>query len=227
MDPILGQIILWPVTTFIPVDWMECNGQLLQINQYQALYSLLGNTYGGNAPTTFGLPDLRGRVPIGVNTTPFTVNGTTTISQRNFASMGGTENSPSTLLQHTHGCTVNLSGASAQINTTVPMPPIATANTTDFTPAKNPSTSTCLGVSPSDPNSGQEYDIYANIPSGKKPDVNLGNSSITINTSAPITGTVAGTAAAQGIANATVNTMQPFLALKYIIAVNGIYPQRP
>ena len=48
---------------FPPKGWAFCNGQLLPINQNQALFSLLGTTYGGNGQTTFALPDLRGRVP--------------------------------------------------------------------------------------------------------------------------------------------------------------------
>jgi len=66
MDPILGQIILWP-GTFIPEGWAECDGSVLQIQQYQALYSLIGNTYGQHSSTTFALPDLRGRVPVGLD----------------------------------------------------------------------------------------------------------------------------------------------------------------
>jgi microcystin-dependent protein len=54
---------------FPPKGWAECNGQLLQINQNQALFSLLGTTYGGDGRTTFALPDLRGRVPIAWGTT--------------------------------------------------------------------------------------------------------------------------------------------------------------
>jgi microcystin-dependent protein len=49
---------------FAPKGWAECNGQLLPINSNQALFSLLGTAYGGNGQTTFGLPDLRGRVPV-------------------------------------------------------------------------------------------------------------------------------------------------------------------
>jgi microcystin-dependent protein len=49
---------------FAPKGWAMCNGQLLPINQNQGLFSLLGTTYGGNGQTTFGLPDLRGRVPM-------------------------------------------------------------------------------------------------------------------------------------------------------------------
>ncbi|HEX8571594.1 MAG TPA: tail fiber protein [Allosphingosinicella sp.] len=47
-----------------PKGWALCNGQLLPINQNQALFSLLGTTYGGNGQTNFALPDLRGRLPL-------------------------------------------------------------------------------------------------------------------------------------------------------------------
>ena len=49
---------------FAPKGWAQCNGQLLPINQNQALFSLLGTTYGGNGQTTFALPNLQGKVPI-------------------------------------------------------------------------------------------------------------------------------------------------------------------
>ena len=49
---------------FPPKGWAFCNGQLMQINQNQALFALLGTTFGGNGQTNFGLPNLRGRVPI-------------------------------------------------------------------------------------------------------------------------------------------------------------------
>lgn len=51
---------------FAPKGWALCNGQLLPINQNQALFSLLGTTFGGDGRVTFALPDLRGRVPIHV-----------------------------------------------------------------------------------------------------------------------------------------------------------------
>ena len=55
---------------FAPRSWALCNGQLLSINQNQALFSLLGTTFGGDGRTTFALPDLRGRTPIGPGTGP-------------------------------------------------------------------------------------------------------------------------------------------------------------
>jgi microcystin-dependent protein len=61
--PFLGELKLASFN-FAPKGWAQCNGQLLPINQNQALFALLGTTYGGNGQTTFALPDMRGRVPI-------------------------------------------------------------------------------------------------------------------------------------------------------------------
>lgn len=55
---------------YAPVNWLKCEGQLLAISQYTALFSLLGTTYGGNGITTFALPDLRGRIPMGTGQGP-------------------------------------------------------------------------------------------------------------------------------------------------------------
>lgn len=63
MDPILSQIQLFPVT-FAMEGWMKCEGQTLNIMQYQALFSLIGITYGGDGRTTFKVPDLRGAEPL-------------------------------------------------------------------------------------------------------------------------------------------------------------------
>lgn len=62
-DPFLSEIRVFSFN-FPPKGWAFCNGQLLPINQNQALFSLLGTTYGGNGQTNFALPDLRGRAPI-------------------------------------------------------------------------------------------------------------------------------------------------------------------
>ena len=62
-EPFLSEIRIMSFG-FPPKGWALCNGQLLPINQNQALFSLLGTTYGGNGQTTFALPDLRGRVAI-------------------------------------------------------------------------------------------------------------------------------------------------------------------
>jgi microcystin-dependent protein len=62
-DPYLSEIRMMSFN-FAPKGWALCNGQFMPINQNQALFSLLGTTYGGNGQTTFALPDLRGRVPM-------------------------------------------------------------------------------------------------------------------------------------------------------------------
>src|SRR5919112_1238150 len=62
-EPFLSEIRIMSFN-FPPKGWAFCNGQLMQINQNQALFSLLGTTYGGNGQTTFALPNLRGRAPI-------------------------------------------------------------------------------------------------------------------------------------------------------------------
>lgn len=64
MDPFIGQISIVGFN-FAPRNWALCDGQLLPISQYQALYALLGTTYGGDGRTTFQLPDLRGRAATG------------------------------------------------------------------------------------------------------------------------------------------------------------------
>jgi microcystin-dependent protein len=61
--PYLGQVSIMAFG-YPPKGWAQCNGQLLPINQNQALFSLLGTTYGGNGQTTFALPDLRGRAAV-------------------------------------------------------------------------------------------------------------------------------------------------------------------
>ena len=64
-DPFLSEIRIMSFV-YAPRGWALCNGQLLPINQNQALFSLLGTTYGGDGRVNFALPDLRGRVPIHV-----------------------------------------------------------------------------------------------------------------------------------------------------------------
>ena len=63
MNPFMGQLMLF-AGNFAPRGWAFCNGQLLSIDAYSALFSILGTTYGGDGRTTFALPDLRSRVPI-------------------------------------------------------------------------------------------------------------------------------------------------------------------
>jgi microcystin-dependent protein len=63
MDYLLGQMQLFPFD-FVPEGWLLCNGQALQIRQYNALFSLLGINYGGDGKTTFCLPNLANTSPV-------------------------------------------------------------------------------------------------------------------------------------------------------------------
>jgi microcystin-dependent protein len=62
-NPYVGEIRMF-AGNFAPVGWMFCDGQLLAIAENDTLFALIGTTYGGDGQTTFGLPDLRGRIPI-------------------------------------------------------------------------------------------------------------------------------------------------------------------
>jgi microcystin-dependent protein len=68
-EPFVGEIRMF-AGNFAPRGWALCDGQLLDISQNDALFSLLGTTYGGDGRTTFGLPDMRGRIPIHAGTGP-------------------------------------------------------------------------------------------------------------------------------------------------------------
>ena len=69
MDPIMGTIILFAGDSQ-PRGWFYCDGRLLSIAQYSALFSILGTTYGGDGMVTFALPNLQSRVPVGAGTGP-------------------------------------------------------------------------------------------------------------------------------------------------------------
>lgn len=69
MDPYIGDVRLF-AGNFAPVGWVLCNGALLSISENDALFALIGTTFGGDGITNFGVPDLRGRVPVGQGTGP-------------------------------------------------------------------------------------------------------------------------------------------------------------
>ena len=69
MENYLGQILVF-AGNFAPRGWLPCNGQILPINQNQALFSIIGTTYGGDGITNFRLPDLRGRAAVGYGIGP-------------------------------------------------------------------------------------------------------------------------------------------------------------
>lgn len=88
--------------TYTPSGWLPCDGRLLSISSYDALFSLLGTAFGGDGVSTFGIPDLRGRLPIGAGQGPG-------LSNRPFASKGGSESATLTANQvptHSHAFNV-------------------------------------------------------------------------------------------------------------------------
>ena len=78
-QPFIGAITIF-AGNFAPVNWAFCQGQLMDISQNTALFSLIGTTYGGDGVTTFALPDLRGRIPVhqgqGPGLSPYTIGET-------------------------------------------------------------------------------------------------------------------------------------------------------
>lgn len=111
MEPFLGQIQAFGFN-FAPRGWAKCDGQLLPISQYSALFSLLGTIYGGDGRTTFALPDLRGRSPIHYGNGP----GLTT---RPIGQRSGQENVTLTTSQipaHNHPTNIAVSTESGEEN---------------------------------------------------------------------------------------------------------------
>jgi len=82
-EPFVGEIRMF-AGNFAPRGWAFCDGQLLAVSQNDALFSLLGTIYGGDGRTTFGLPDIRGRIPVHAGTGPG-------LSQYRLGSRGGAE----------------------------------------------------------------------------------------------------------------------------------------
>lgn len=101
-EPFVGEIRMF-AGNFAPRGWAFCDGQLLAASQNDALFSLLGTIYGGDGRTTFGLPDMRGRIPIHAGSGPG-------LSQRRLGAKGGAENVTLTVNQlpsHGHNLSVS------------------------------------------------------------------------------------------------------------------------
>lgn len=121
MEGTIGEIRMF-AGNFAPRSWALCAGQLLAISQFSALFSILGTTYGGDGRTTFALPDLRGRVPVGEGSGPG-------LSPRRLGEKAGAENVALTLSEMpthnhqatgTHSLSVELQANSADGNTNAP-----------------------------------------------------------------------------------------------------------
>lgn len=106
--PFLGEIRLWgPAAP--PTGWALCDGQLLSVASNAALFNVLGNRFGGDGVTTFALPDLRGRIPIGPGQAPG-------LSNRQLGQAGGAETCTLTVAQlpaHAHTLAANPSNGSS------------------------------------------------------------------------------------------------------------------
>ncbi|WP_346857048.1 tail fiber protein [uncultured Draconibacterium sp.] len=109
MEPFIGEILMFG-GNFAPRGWALCDGQLLPINSYQALFSILGTTYGGDGRTTFALPDLRGRLAMHAGSGPG-------LTPRPLGQKSGTETVTLTTTQmpsHNHTGTGTIQCASGQ-----------------------------------------------------------------------------------------------------------------
>ena len=123
-EPFIGQIEIFAFG-YPPSGWAQCSGQLLPINQNQALFSVLGTTFGGDGRTTFALPDLRSRVPMGQGAGPG-------LTPRQVGEKGGEERHTLTIAEtplHTHAINT-ISKPSLTNNVDVPTNTVALAKTT-------------------------------------------------------------------------------------------------
>ena len=128
-EPFLGEIRIFTFG-FAPKGWALCNGQLLQIAENDALFSLIGTVYGGDGVTTFALPDLRGRVNLGLGQGPG-------LSLYSLGQKGGAESVALTANQvgaHTHNIAAASSATAADPGSTV-IPGTPAANTAFYASA--------------------------------------------------------------------------------------------
>jgi microcystin-dependent protein len=111
MEGTIGEIRMF-AATFSPRFWAYCNGQLLPINQNQALFSILGTTYGGNGTTNFALPNMQSRVAVGTGTGP----GLSTYQLGQLTGVESTTITAANIPSHTHV----IAGAAKMLTTTAP-----------------------------------------------------------------------------------------------------------
>lgn len=189
-EPFIGQVTIF-AGNFAPRSWAFCDGQLLPISSNSALFSILGTVYGGDGRTTFGLPDLRGRVAIGPRNGPG-------LSDYRLGERGGVEDVVLNISQipaHTHPATAT-----------------ATSNATMM----------AEGQDGDDPNPGGKMlaagsNIFRN--NARAEDVSMDPAMVSVNTDVAVTVGNAGN-------NLDHENRQPYLALNYIIALQGLYPSR-
>ncbi len=256
MDCYMGMII--PVAfNYAPSDFLECNGVVLNMAQYAAVYSLLGTYYGGDGRSTFGLPDLRGRQMLGYgtyqNTGPSYQMGVTGGQPpQNGLLVGTTPISVNNLPPHTH--TAAFAATSGSVPVTIPATTGSGSITATASIAAVPGIDSHAVTSPVA--SSSYYLTGAQTP-GKPPvavqgpftptapaagaAATINGTTVTVNTSAyvpptpqqtvNVTAVTGGavTNANTGGGQALVTTMQPppTQVVNFIICMVGLYPSRP
>ncbi|TXT37896.1 MAG: phage tail collar domain-containing protein [Comamonadaceae bacterium] len=203
MDGMIGSILLF-AGNFAPRNWMLCAGQTLQIQSNTALFSILGTTYGGNGTTTFQLPNLIGRVPVGVGSAPLPPGVSTPYV---LGQSGGNDNTALNISQlpaHIHANTV--SAQALTVTSSIAIPSVSGSDANAAKPSNTAVPGKMTGTS-----------MYSTA----TPDGNLKPFNVTA-TATPVVA-ITNAAVGQGL---PFDNRQPFLAMNYIICANGIYPSR-
>jgi microcystin-dependent protein len=206
MDPIIGQIIMF-VGNFAPEGWAFCWGQELPIAQNQALFAVIGIQFGGNGTSTFKLPDLRGRFPVGSGNGP-------NLTPRTQGQSGGAESVILTIAQmpaHQHAIT----------NTTTNGLTMSGSGTVKCSSAAGNTASPANAYPSLAKQSAANYTSTAT-------DATASMATDIIQLSGTISGNVTVTSQCQIAGNGQSHeNMPPWTCINYIIAVNGIFPTRP
>ncbi|NQZ11751.1 MAG: tail fiber protein [Algicola sp.] len=210
MEFIMGGIIMFG-GNFAPRSWASCEGQLLAISQNQALYAILGTTWGGDGRTTFAIPDLRGRVPAGIGRGPG-------LSQINLGRHVGTETTQMTITQmpaHTHTAAfAGTGGGSGSLTATAKMFAAGAAGDVSA-PANN-----YLG-------DGKAGFNAANIYNATKGSDTLAADAIEVALSGSTGGITGGTVTVGATGGSQkLNNIQPSLGMRYLICTQGTFPSR-
>lgn len=218
MEPFIAQIMLFG-GNFAPRGWAFCDGSLLPISQNTALFSLIGTIYGGDGRTTFALLDLRGRAPIHQGHMP---GGQYSyrLGQR-----GGQESNTlntSHLPAHNHPVSGSGGGISGSATATISGAPGVTMNVSDDNDAGEEPNGNYLGKNDAGAlyASGHNGTMASGAISADAETlaVSVDTSGLSVNMSGLSTGNTGG---GQPIQN-----MQPYIAMNYIIALQGIFPSR-
>ncbi|MFZ6643002.1 phage tail protein [Undibacterium sp. TC4M20W] len=214
-----------------PRGWLFCNGQTVAISQNSAMFALLGTMYGGDGQSTFGIPDLRGRVAVGsqgagpgianvAQGEKAGVNNVTAIA----TGTGSVTLTVANLPAHTHSVAVDGSGfTTASVMNATSSGPASPASS-----GTAPSANAILCNSGGGGTSGAVYlpttgDAANLVPLNPKSVVTTVTGTVTV-TSGPAG---SGTPTAFPVTTTSTNTvMQPYLGLNYIIAMEGIFPSR-